>query len=262
MKELNQIYNEDCLLTMDQLEPESIDMILTSPPYGELRNYNGYSFDFKKTARLLWKVIKQGGVVIWVVNDQTKKGTETGESFRQALYFKDLGFNLHDTMLYHKVNYVPLTHRRYEQCFEYMFCFSKGKPKTFNPLKVPCKNAGKKEKYGNERRKNHGKLHSMRLYEDTTYIETRENKIASNMFSYTVGKEKTGHPATFPEKLARDQIITWSNKGEIVYDPFMGSGTVAKVCYETERNWIGSEISSEYCELANTRIQTVQIKLT
>lgn len=258
MIHLNKIYNEDCLITLGNLDTSSIDMVLTSPPYGELRDYNGYVFNFEETAKGLWKVIRPGGVVIWVVGDQTKKGTESGESFRQALYFKELGFRLHDTMLYHKLNYVPLTHKRYEQCFEYMFCFSKGKPNTFNPIKITCKNAGKKEKYGQERRQNFGKNHSMRLYEETKHIETKETKIAPNLFSYTLGKEKTGHPASFPEQLAKDQIQTWSNVGDIVLDPFIGSGTVAKVCIELGRNWIGSEISPEYCESANKRISGTQ----
>ena len=136
MLELNKIYCGDCLQVMQDIPDKSIDMVLTSPPYDNLRDYKGYTFDFAGIAKELYRVVKDGGVVVWVVGDATIKGSETGTSFKQALYFKEIGFNLHDTMIYQKQFYVPLTHNRYEQCFEYMFIFSKGKPKTFNPIKI------------------------------------------------------------------------------------------------------------------------------
>lgn len=193
--------------------------------------------------------------VVWVVGDATMNGSESGTSFKQALFFKEIGFNLHDTMIYQKVNYVPLTHNRYEQSFEFMFILSKGKPKTFNPIMIPCKQAGKVEKYGLERRQNHGSKHAMRLYDETEFKATKENKIAPNIFAYTLGREKTGHPAPFPEALANDHITTWSNEGDLVYDCFMGSGTVAKICVQTNRNYIGSEISEDYIKIIETRIK-------
>ena len=128
--ELNKIYNEDCLEGMKKLQDEVIDLTVTSPPYDKLRKYKGYSFNFEEIANELYRVTKKGGVVVWVVNDSTVKGSETGNSFKQALYFKEIGFNLHDTMIFAKNNPVPLTHNRYEQQFEYMFILSKGKPKT------------------------------------------------------------------------------------------------------------------------------------
>ena len=130
----NRIYNQDCVQGLKQLDSESVDLVVTSPPYDNLRAYNGYSFDFESTAKELYRVIKKGGVVVWVIADQTKNGSESGSSFRQALYFKEIGFNLHDTMIWQKPNPIPLTHNRYEQAFEYMFVFSKGKPKAFNPI--------------------------------------------------------------------------------------------------------------------------------
>lgn len=258
MFEINKIYNENCLDTMDRMPEESIDLTVTSPPYDGLRTYNGYSFDFENVAKGLFKVTKKGGVVVWVVGDQTKNGSESGTSFRQALHFKEIGFNLHDTMIYQKVNYVPLTHNRYEQSFEYMFILSKDKPKSFNPIMIPCKQSGKVEKYGLERRQNHGKMHSMRLYNNTEFKATKENKIAPNIFSYTLGREKTGHPAAFPEKLAEDHILSWSNGGDLVYDPFMGSGTTAKMAIKNNRNFIGSEISEEYINIINNRLCLTQ----
>ena len=252
--EINKIYNENCLETMAKMPDNFIDLTVTSPPYDNLRTYNGYSFDFENIAKELFRVTKQGGVVVWVVSDATINGSETGTSFKQALFFMQCGFNLHDTMIYQKVNYVPLTHNRYEQSFEYMFIFSKGKPNTFNPIKIPCKQAGKIEKYGLERRQNHGSKHAMRLYTETEFKATNDTKIAPNIFAYTLGREKTGHPAPFPEKLCADHIISWSNENDLVYDPFMGSGTTAKMAHKYNRNWIGSEISEEYVDLANKRL--------
>jgi len=244
----------DCLDVLRTFEDNCIDLTVTSPPYDNLRTYNGYSFNFEGIAKELFRVTKKGGVVVWVVGDATIKGSETGTSFKQALFFKECGFNLHDTMIYHKQNYVPLTHKRYEQSFEYMFIFSKEKPKTFNAIKIPCKHPGKKEKYGSERRRNHGKNHSMRLYRDTIFIETKEEKIHPNFFTYALGQDKTGHPAQFPEKLAHDHIISWSNEGDTVLDPFLGSGTTLKMAKQLNRKGIGIEISSEYLKIAKERL--------
>lgn len=252
--EIDKIYNENCLDTMAKMPECFIDLTVTSPPYDDLRTYNGYCFDFENVAKELFRVTKQGGVVVWVVGDATVNGSESGTSFKQALFFKEIGFNLHDTMIYQKVNYVPLTHNRYEQSFEFMSILSKGKLKTFNPIMIPCKQAGKVEKYGLERRQNHGSKHAMRLYDETEFKATKENKIAPNIFAYTLGREKTGHPAPFPEKLAADHIYSWSNEGDLVYDPFGGSGTTAKMAHLMKRNWILSEISREYVQIAQNRI--------
>jgi site-specific DNA-methyltransferase (adenine-specific) len=257
---INTIYNESCLDTLHNMPNDFLDCVITSPPYDNLREYNGYSFPFENIAKELFRVIKVGGVIVWVVGDATINGSESGTSFKQALFFKECGFNIHDTMIYQKVNYVPLSHNRYEQSFEYMFVFSKSKPQVFNPKKILCKQGGKIEKYGLERRQNHGKNHSMRVYKETEYKPTKMEKIAPNIFSYTLGKEKTGHPAPFPEKLAADQILTWTNENDLVYDPFMGSGTVAKCCILYNRKYIGSEISKEYCDLIEKRIHKHKIQ--
>lgn len=257
MIEINKIYNENCLNTMAKMPDNFIDLTITSPPYDNLREYKGYSFAFEEIARELFRVTKEGGVLVWVVGDATMNGSESGTSFKQALFFKEIGFNLHDTMIYQKINYVPLTHNRYEQSFEYMFILSKGKPKTFNPITIPCKQAGRIEKYGLDRRQNHGANHSMRLYDETEFKTTKDNKISPNIFAYTLGREKTGHPAPFPEALAHDQINTWSNENDLVYDCFMGSGTTAKTCIQLNRNYIGSEIAEDYCKIADERIKSV-----
>lgn len=251
---LDIIYNKSCT-RMEEIDDNSIDLTVTSPPYDNLRNYGGYKFDFELIAKELYRVTKDGGVVVWVVGDATIKGSETGTSFRQALYFKEIGFNLHDTMIYQKVNYVPLTHNRYEQSFEYMFVFSKGPLKTFNPQKLLCKNDGKLEKYGLERRQNFGKQHSMRLYDKTTYIKTKEMKIHPNIFSYSSGKERTGHPAPFPNKLVEDHILSWSNENDIVLDPMFGSGTTLKMAKKNNRRYVGYEINKEYCRITQQRLE-------
>jgi len=243
------LYQGDCLQIMPTLPDKSVDLTVTSPPYDNLRTYNGYTFDFEGIAKELFRITKDGGVVVWVVGDATIKGSETGTSFRQALYFKEIGFNLHDTMIYHKKNYVPLTHNRYEQCFEYMFVFSKGRPKTFNGIKVPV--LGIKggscfvEKDGTTR-----KAHSER--------GVNTHKLSTNVFSYATGQLRNGHPAPFPEKLAEDHILSWSNEGDTVLDPMMGSGTTGKMAKILKRKFIGIEISSEYMEIAKKRIDGTQ----
>lgn len=254
------LYNDDCISRMQRLLDEGIkvDLTVTSPPYDSLRSYNdevSWDFDkFKKTADLLYKLTDKGGVVIWVVNDQVRNGSETGTSFRQALYFMEIGFKLHDTMIFQKANYIPLTHNRYEQSFEYMFCFSKGKPKAFNPIKVPCKNAGKIESYGSERRSLLDKNQAMRAPEGKTFMATKDTKYHPNIFTYTIGGVKTGHPAVFPDKLAEDQIITWSNEGDTVFDPFMGSGTTGKMALKNNRKFIGIELVKNYFDISVKRI--------
>lgn len=252
MIEINKIYNEDCLETMAKIENESIDLILTSPPYDKLRVYDGYIFDFEKTANEIYRIIKIGGIVIWVVADQVINKSETATSFKQAIRFKEIGFNIHDTMIYAKNSYVPKTHNRYEQAFEYMFCFTRGRPKTFNPIMVECKHIGSVK----SRIKSKQKEISYATRPRNEKTITKSQKIHPNIFYYDVGhNDKTTHNAPFPEKLAEEQIISWSNEGDIVYDPFIGSGTTAKIARKLNRNYIGSEISYQYYNEAIERLK-------
>ncbi|TNE32806.1 site-specific DNA-methyltransferase [bacterium] len=251
------IYNENCLLTMQGMPDNFIDFVITSPPYDDIRNYNGYQFEFEKIAEELFRVLKEGGVVIWVVADATINGSETCTSFRQALYFKELGFKLHDTMIYYKNNPMPQTGNRYHQHFEYMFAFSKGSPKTFNPLTEPTKY------HGLANMKNRGQNGTLN-YEK---VERTKKKKVGNVFFYSIGggistKDKIAynHPAIFPEKLVADQINTWTNENDLIYDPFIGSGTTAKIALLLKRKWIGSEISQEYVEIANERLKKYKAK--
>ena len=237
---------------MKRMDDCFIHLTLTSPPYDNLREYNGYEFEFEKIAKELFRVTKDGGVVVWVVGDATIDGSETGTSFKQALYFIECGFNLHDTMIFKKNSPPFPSTNRYYQVFEYMFILSKGKPRTVNLIKDRAnKSFGQKKIRGKSWQKDGTEI------KPTFYQANKKKGIRTNIWNYLVGfqNEKTGHPAVFPEKLAADHIYSWSNEGELIYDCFMGSGTTAKMAHLQKRNWIGSEISKEYTELANKRIK-------
>lgn len=250
----------DCVDFMRTLSDGFVDLTVTSPPYDNLRSYNGADFDFEQTAMELYRVTADGGVVVWVKGDQTKNGSESGSSFRQALYFMDVGFNLYDTMIYEKRNYIPLTHRRYEQAFEYMFVFSKGKPKAFNPIMVPCKGAGKLESYGSARRRFIDKNQAMRSPDGIEWKRTKSEKIHPNIFVYSCGSTRSGHPAPFPDKLAEDCVYSWSNIGDTVFDPFLGSGTTCRAAVSLGRAFVGCDISQEYCDMSIASMAGVQLK--
>lgn len=250
---INTIYNEDCIKTMEAMEDNFIDLTVTSPPYDNLRKYNGYSFDFENIARHLYRVTKEGGVLVWIVSDATLDGSETGTSFKQALFFMQCGFNLHDTMIWCKDGGGAIgSHYTYTQNFEYMFVFSKGRPKTTNLLydKVSKSYNGKGKKIKESR----GGFDKDR---GTTVFMRREYSKRNNWW-LLVPQEQEGsswHPAVFPEKLASDHIVSWSNEGDLVYDPFCGSGTTCKMAAKYKRNFIGSEISKEYCEKSLKRVK-------
>lgn len=256
------LLNNDCLKVMKNMPDNYINLTVTSPPYDNLRSYKGnvqqWNFEkFKLIAEELYRITIDGGVVVWVVGDATIKGSETGTSFRQAIYFKDIGFNIHDTMIYKKANPIPQNHNRYEQCFEFMFVFSKGKPNTFNAIRVPTKNSGKLFDWGNRKTKMDN--NQCRRHRDSEVIKVNATKIHDNIFEYSIGGGRTGHPAVFPEQLANDHIISWSNEGDLVFDPFMGSGTTGKMSLLNGRNFIGVELDGEYFNIAKERIENLVI---
>jgi DNA modification methylase len=243
--ELNNFYIGESVAFMRNNIPDNfVDLTVTSPPYDDLRKYNGFIFDYQSMFKELYRVTKNGGVVVWVVGDATIKGTETGTSFKHALYAKEIGFNIHDTMIYKKINPIPLTHNRYEQHFEYMFVFSKGKPKTFNPLLEQCKTSGSYTHRGNT-----GRVKEAATRNRDEITVTKETKYKGNVWEYVIGSKKgeTGnHPAPFPEQLAEDHIVSWSNEFDIILDPMCGSGTTCKMAWLNNRNFIGIDISEEY----------------
>lgn len=257
------LHCNDCTQLMGEIPDNIIDLTITSPPYDNLRDYHGYSFDFKGVAKGLYRVTKEGGVVVWIVGDSVVNGSKTGTSFTQALFFKKIGFFLHDVMIYKKQSPFPMK-TRYYPCFEYMFILSKEKPKTTNLIadqKRIC--AGKKWGINTVRQKD-GTMKEKRPK------PTKEYGVRSSIWEYAAGymhsaKDKIAyeHPAIFPEMLAQDHILSWSNEKDMVFDPMAGSGTVAKMCERLNRKWLACEISEKYCKIAVQRIkiENSQLKL-
>ena len=254
----------DCLERMKEITDGSIDLTVTSPPYDNLRNYNGNNDQWnesvwKNVISELFRVTKKGGVVVWVVGDATIKGSETGTSFKQALHAIDCGFNLHDTMIYNK-NALPKNHNRYEQDFEYMFVFSKGRPNIFNAIRVPCLYPEKENSRSNSYfSKTDEPNRSARSNKKRSPVGI--DKIKGNIWKFNVGKGHSTldevafkHPAIFPEKLANDHILSWSDEGDTVFDPFMGSGTTGKIAKNLNRKFIGIELDPEYYGISCERI--------
>ena len=249
------LYNDDCLKVLPTLPDNSVDLIITSPPYDNIRDYNNsssWNFDtFKNIANKLQIILKDCGIIVWIVNDATINGSETGTSFKQALYFKEIGLNIHDTMIWEKET-SPFQHNnRYINVFEYMFIFSKGKPKTTNLIK------DRKNKYGGT------KIHGTQREKDGTVKPLSRNGLKINEYGnrlnvWKINSEKankTNHPAVFPLQLVTDHIKTWSNENDTVLDCFMGSGTTGIACKNLNRKFIGIEIDKKYFDIAKNRIE-------
>ena len=256
----------DCLEVMKSFDDDCIDLTVTSPPYDNLRTYNGNNDQWseqvwKDCIQELYRVTKDGGVVVWVAGDATIKGSETGTSFKQALWAMECRFRLHDTMIFRKKNPIPQIYRkRYNNEFEFMFVLSKGTVETNNPIKIDCLHAGLELKGTTYKNFSTGEQKRGKKAKPV-----KKQKIKGNIWEYVVGKkaedqEAKGHPAPFPCALALDHIISWTNKGDVVFDPMCGSGTTCVSAMELERNYIGVDISSEYCELARNRIKSRKIK--
>ena len=253
---INKIICGDCLEVMKGIPDKSVDLVLTSPPYDQLRDYKGYSFDFEGIAKEIFRVVKDGGFCVWVVGDSVINGSESGTSFKQALFFKQIGFNLHDTMIYHKNCFSMPPSNRYFQVFEFMFVLSKGKPITFNPIKVRTKYINQCIKHKNSTTRNKDGSTSR-----NKYLSFKPTRIKENIWFYEVGTGKSSkdkiafnHPAIFPDALAIDHISSWTNSGDIVLDPFSGSGTTAVQSKKLARNFIGIDIEPKYCEISQKRL--------
>lgn len=253
--EIDNIYNIDCVKGMKLLPDNCIDLIITSPPYDDMRDYNGYSFDFDNIALQIHRILKDNGVVVWVVGDRIKNGNRSLTSFRQAIKFQDIGFKMHDVMIYKKKNTPFMRSNAYTNCYEFMFVLTKKKISTFHPLKTHTARSGEEMLVANKKADgiNHkikGLLH--------------KEKTLTNIWEYAVGlggttndKEAFMHPAVFPEKLVRDHVLSWSNEGDIVFDPMCGSGTTCKVAKMLNRHFLGMEISSDYTHIALNRLAKV-----
>lgn len=246
---------------LKSMESESIDLTVTSPPYDDLRTYGTSNLDwnwdtFSAIAEQLGRVTKDGGVIVWNIGDQTVNGSETGNSFRQALHFVDhVGLRLHDTMIWQKSNFSNPSSNRYHQVFEYVFILSKGKPKTFNPIKDrPNVYAGKQGSFGKNTVTQRDGSKKTRTRKVNTEFGMRHNVWITPTAGQDQSAKKWRHPAMFSEQFARDHITSWSNVGDTVLDPFMGSGTTAVAAIREERSWIGIEQNPEYIDIATKRI--------
>ena len=249
---LDAIYCSECVKFMELMGENSVDLTVTSPPYDELRDYKGYNFDFESIAKQLFRITKNGGVVVWVVGDKIKKGNKSLTSFRQALYFQQVGFNVHDVMIYRKKNTPFMRSNAYTNCFEFMFVFSKGSPRTFNPLKVKTVRQGQEMLPFNKGADGVNKK---------TLAALKPEKTMTNIWEYAVGyggstsdKFAFEHPAIFPEKLAEDHILSWTNIGDLIFDPMCGSGTTCKVAKKHSRHYLGCDISEDYVAIAKKRV--------
>ena len=249
----NQLYVEDCVEFMARMDAGTVDLTVTSPPYDNLRNYNGYSFDFEGVAGGLFRVTKPGGVVVWVVGDKIDGGRRTLSSFRQGLYFQEIGFRMHDVMIYRKKNTPFMRSNAYTNAYEFMFVLSRGSPKTFNPLKEPTVRSGYEMLPHNK---------GPDAVNNKVLKELKKEKTRTNIWAYAVGLGGTTrdrvafrHPAVFPEKLADDHIRTWTEPGDLVFDPMCGSGTTPKMARLAGRDYIGVDISADYVAIAEQRME-------
>lgn len=254
---LNQFYVGNACKILNHAQGEFVDLTVTSPPYEDLRNYNGYEFNARTMLSAIYKATKRGGVCVWVVGDRIKKGKSL-ISFDHAFIARECGFIVHDVMIYQKKNTPFMRSNAYTNCYEYMFVFSKDKPKTFNPLKVPTKRNGMETAVFNK------KADALNIKRP---VELKKEKTKTNIWAYAVGqggstsdKIAFQHPAIFPEKLALDHICSWSNEGDLVLDPMCGSGTTCKMAHMSNRKWIGIDISKKYIEISKQRIQLLKDK--
>ena len=260
---LNNIYVGDAAVALKQIPECSVDLTVTSPPYDNLREYDGYTFDFNAIAYQLWRVTKPGGVIVWIVTDETVNNSETGTSFNQALYFKSLGLNM-ETMIYEVAGTgAKGSVHLYWQAFEFMFVFSKGKMKSVNLLRdrknIYAGDAGNKSKGRSTGRA------SVKGSSSPTRVVAPEYGRRTNIWRYLVGgngrDDHGSHPGQFPEALAKDHILSWSNPGDIVLDPMCGSGTTCKQAKMLERQYIGFDVSQKYVKYAQRRTENAPTPL-
>lgn len=259
---LNKVYLGDSSKIMVDFPAEFVDLIVTSPPYDQLRTYNGFVFEHKTMIDAMFHVLKPGGVCVWVVNDQVLNGAKTGTSFEQALYFRDSGWTWHDTMIYGKSHSIYPAKLRYPAVFEYMFIFSKGSPKTFNPIK-DRRNKGVGRELVQSVRNPDGSMTSKKAKKVIGEFGARHN-----IWTYEIGNNQDTkdpfshkHPASFPESLAKDHILSWSNEGDVVLDPMSGSGTTAKMAKLLRRNYVAIDCSEEYVELIKQRLSATKVPM-
>ena len=244
----------DCVEKLKELPQDSIDLVVTSPPYDDLRSYNSV-IDWNTLAKELYRVVKPGGVVVWNVNDKITNGSKSLTSFKQCIMFNECGFNVNDVMIWEKTNPMPQVKQpRYNQVFEYMFVFSKGSPKTFNPIMVDCKCANR---YYDSTCKQISK-DNVREHKE---FKINDQKVDSNIWKISIAQNKTEHPAVFPIEIPDRHIVTWTNEGDTVLDPFLGSGTTGVSAILHNRKFIGIEVEQKYFDIASEQIRYAETEL-
>lgn len=247
------IHEGECSKVMSGWPADCIDMVLTSPPYADLLNYRGFKFDLAAIARQLFRVLKDGGVMVWVIGDKTVDYSRQMIPYTHAFGLRDAGFCIYDVMIYSKPAGRYMNRYRYPNVYEHMIVASKGKPKTFNPIMVKTKKPGDS--------RNTTILHRDADNNRTLgYRTTAEERPHDNIWKYSPGfgavdRYAFEHPAVFPEKLARDQIISWSNPNDIVLDPMCGSGTTLKMARVYGRRYAGIDVAPEYLEIVRRRLR-------
>ena len=245
------LYQGDCLEVMKNIPKNSVDCIITSPPYDDLRDYNS-TINYETLIHLFYNALNNGGIVVWNVDDRISTGSKTLSSFKQALLFKEIGFNVNDIIIWKKTNPIPqLKRSHYQHSYEFMFVFSKGFPKTFNPILVNCSCAGKQL--------SSGKVASKNKKRKSKSITVNEQKIASDIWEFPICHNDTNHPAVFPLELPLLHIKSWTNENDTVLDPFMGSGTTGIACKMLNRNFIGIELDENYFKTAKERIERYSV---
>ena len=252
MKKLNRFIVGDAVRVLNETMPAAfVDLVVTSPPYENLRDYNGYAFNAAEMFAALYRVTKPGGVCVWVVGDKIDGGRSL-VSFEHAFAARDCGFTAHDVMIYQKKNTPFMRSNAYTNCYEFMLVLAKGPPKTFNPLKEPTKRSGWESAVYNK---------GPDAVNRKTPVRLNKEKVKTNVWQYAVGlggstRDKIAfqHPAIFPEKLARDHVLSWSNPGDVVLDPMCGSGTTCKMADHLGRRWLGIDMSEAYIQLARKRL--------
>ena len=275
---LNRTHCGDAAKMLAELPDACVDLTVTSPPYDDMgadfvpipkkgmRKYDGYQWDFMKIAKQLYRVTEDGGIVVWIVAPPTVGGSESLVVEYQKIFFRECGFKIHDTMIY-RTEGLTMNHNRYEQETEYMIVLVKGNIATFNPIMVPCKWYGRDSDRTGTRYSEHDEPGTKRR-SGKLRNNIHSEKIKGNVWKYVVGgghttkdKYTRPHPARFPEALARDHILSWSHPGDLVLDPFSGSGTTGKMAVQLGRQFLGFEISQKYCDMANRRIKGANLPL-
>lgn len=254
---VDKVHCMECVEGMEMLPDDCVDLVVTSPPYDAVRKYNGFAFDLHQTGAQIHRVLKDGGIAAMVIQDQTKDFGKSLTSFRTIIDWCDsFGFKLFECVIYRKNGSEGAWWKhRFRVDHEYIPLFLKGdRPAYFDkqPLRVPSKHGGKVMS-GSGNRRTDGATNG------TVRREINATKCRGTIWNYLMAGDKNPlkrkHPAVFPDAIPSDLIQCFCPPGGIVLDPFIGSGSTAVQALKHERHFIGFDISQEYCDLCNQRLE-------